>query len=91
MDNLTSISKSHEDLMSFCKRAVEAGEPGEISESALVEAVTKHACARFPNERSDVAFSKLFDASSPEGVLLRKTARLCRDGAWGRGSIPFSR
>jgi hypothetical protein len=55
-DNLTSISKSHEDLMSFCKRAVEDGEPGGVSESALVDAVTKHACTRFPNERSDVAF-----------------------------------
>jgi hypothetical protein len=83
MDNLTSISKSHDDLMSFCKRAVEASEPGGVSEKALVEAVTKHACSRFPNERSDVAFSKLWNASTPEGVLLRKTARLCRDGAWG--------
>jgi hypothetical protein len=86
MDNLTSISKSHDDLMSFCKRAVEDGEPGGVSENALVEAVTKHACTRFPNERSDVAFSKLWNASTPEGVLLRKTARLCRDGAWGYAS-----
>jgi hypothetical protein len=82
-DNLTSISKSHDDLMNFCKRAVEDGEPGGVSENALVEAVTKHACSRFPNERSDVAFEKTFNASTPEGVLLRKTARLCRDGAWG--------
>jgi hypothetical protein len=82
-DNLTSISKSHDDLMNFCKRAVEDGEPGGVSETALVEAVTKHACSRFPNERSDVAFEKTFNASTPEGVLLRKTARLCRDGAWG--------
>jgi hypothetical protein len=86
MDNLTSISKSHDDLMDFCKRAVEDGEPGGVSENALVEAVTKHACTRFPNERSDVAFSKLWNASTPEGVLLRKTARLCRDGAWGYAS-----
>jgi hypothetical protein len=83
MDNLTSISKSHEDLMSFCKRAVEDGEPGGVSESALVEAATRHACTRFPNERSDVAFTKMWDAPTPEGLLLRKAARLCRDGAWG--------
>jgi hypothetical protein len=86
MDNLTSISKSHEDLMSFCKRAVEDGEPGGVSENALVEAVTRHACTRFPNERSDVAFTKMWDAPTPEGLLLRKAARLCRDGAWGYAS-----
>jgi hypothetical protein len=85
-DNLTSILKSHDDLISFCKRAVEGGETGGVSETALVEAVTKHACSRFPNERGDVAFAKLWNAPTPEGVLLRKAARLCRDGAWGYAS-----
>jgi hypothetical protein len=85
-DNLTSISKSHEDLMSFCKRAVEAGEPGGVSEKALVEAVTKIAAERFPGMSADAAFTKMWTASSPEAVLLRKTSRLCRDGAWGYAS-----
>jgi hypothetical protein len=85
-DNLTSISKSHDDLMSFCKRAVEAGEPGGVSENTLVEAVTKIAAERFPGMSADAAFTKMWTASSPEAVLLRKTARLCRDGAWGYAS-----
>jgi hypothetical protein len=80
------ILKSYDDLLGFCKRADETGETGGLSENDYVSAVTKHARTLFPTERGDVAFSKLWNASTPEGVLLRKTALLCRNSGWGYAS-----
>jgi hypothetical protein len=91
---LTSILKRDGGLETLCKSILDDGadrviDGGAISEAEFVEAVTKHAGARFPNEAADVAFSKLFSASTSEATLLRKAHRAVRNSAFAGAGYPM--
>jgi len=67
------ILKQDGGLAALCKSILDDGahrviDGGAISETEFVEAVSKHASERFPGEAQDVAFSKLFAASTAEAV-----------------------
>ena len=91
---LTSILKRDGGLETLCKSILDDGadrviDGGAISEAEFVEAVTKHVGARFPNEAADVAFSKLFSASTSEATLLRKAHRAVRNSAFAGAGYPM--
>jgi hypothetical protein len=88
---LSTILKSDADLISFCKMAVDGGNTDGVSEHELTAAVTQFATKRFPGEEPDKAFSKFYESSTAEALLVRKALRVCRDNAWGHGSAQFSR
>jgi hypothetical protein len=91
---LTSILKRDGGLAALCKSILDDGahrviDGGAISEAEFVEVVTKHASERFPNEAADVAFSKLFAASTSEATLLRKAHKAVRNSAFAGAGYPM--
>ena len=91
---LTSILKQDGGLAALCKSIIDDGahrviDGGAINESEFVEAVTKHASARFPELSPDVAFSKLFAASTSEATLLRKAHKAVRNSAFAGAGYPM--
>jgi hypothetical protein len=44
---------------------------GHVSEHEFTKIVTEHAKERYPNDRADVAFSKVYNEASDEGAAIR--------------------
>jgi hypothetical protein len=91
---LTSILKRDGGLAALCKSILDDGahrviDGGAITETEFVEAVSKYASECFPGEAQDIAFSKLFAASTAEATLLRKAHKAVRNSAFAGAGYPM--
>jgi hypothetical protein len=65
----------------LCKHFVENG-TGSFSESEVTEMLTAVALKMHPDLKPDVAFAKLYSASTPDGELARRTTLAARDAGF---------
>src|SRR5262249_29457357 len=74
--DLSAIVKSY-GILALAKHLASEGKSFGISESELTKLATEDAQRRFPTDRSDVAFAKLY--SSEEGASLRSAIEIAKN------------
>jgi hypothetical protein len=52
---------------------------GRISAHQFTEIVTQYAKERYPNDRGDVAFSKVFNEASEQGAAIRQARKMLKE------------
>lgn len=66
-------------IVKVAKAVVDRGIGGTISEQEFTDAVTDYAKRQFPNERTDVAFTKVFTGNSEEAATLRRAHAIIKN------------
>jgi hypothetical protein len=85
---LRDIAKKY-GAVALAKVLVDDGEAHGISEHELTDAITSHAKAAYPDLSPEQAFSKVYTASTPDGLLLRKACAIAKAASWTNAAPVF--
>jgi hypothetical protein len=82
MNSIEEVVAKHGGIVQVSKLLVASGNPVRgLTPDVFTAELTKYAQRQFPNERPDVAFSKLFGAMDDQGAVLRRAWDICKSEA----------